>query len=194
MGVNSLPNTVTRQRRGCDLNPGPSAPESSTLTTRLPSHRRLTYDAEYRLVLCGTACSKQVFVRVFRCTVASVQKRHVAIARLRHPAVLGRTCQEVWFIILVVTSTKEVSFPHFLHSNTAFYSCETMLSITSRTSTRTGSFSFFFHHCNTPAADALCFRSVRRLWVRACVLACPGWGILRPVYRRLLVSVCGFSG
>jgi len=32
MGVNSLPNTVTRQRRGCDLNPGPSAPESSTLT------------------------------------------------------------------------------------------------------------------------------------------------------------------
>jgi len=38
MGVNSLPKTVTRQRRGCDLNPGPSVPESepSTLTTRLP--------------------------------------------------------------------------------------------------------------------------------------------------------------
>jgi len=35
MGVNSLPKIVTRQRRGCDLNPGPSAPESSTLTTRL---------------------------------------------------------------------------------------------------------------------------------------------------------------
>ena len=35
--MNSLPRTVTRQRRGCDLNPGPSAPESSTLTTRLPS-------------------------------------------------------------------------------------------------------------------------------------------------------------
>ena len=33
MGVDSLPRTVTRQRRGCDLNPGPSA-----LTTRLPSH------------------------------------------------------------------------------------------------------------------------------------------------------------
>ena len=41
MGVNSLPRTVTRQRRSCDLNPGPSAPESSTLTTRLPSHRGL---------------------------------------------------------------------------------------------------------------------------------------------------------
>ena len=38
MGVNSLPKTVTRQLRGCDLNPGPSAPESSTLTTRLSSH------------------------------------------------------------------------------------------------------------------------------------------------------------
>ena len=38
MGVNSLPKTVTRQRRGCDLNPGPSAPESSSLSTRLPSH------------------------------------------------------------------------------------------------------------------------------------------------------------
>jgi len=34
MGVNSLHNTVTRQRRDCDLNSGPSALESSTL----PSH------------------------------------------------------------------------------------------------------------------------------------------------------------
>ena len=38
MGVNSLPKTVTRQRCDCDLNPGPTVPESSTLTTRLPSH------------------------------------------------------------------------------------------------------------------------------------------------------------
>ena len=36
--MNSLPETVARQRRDCDLNSGPSAPESSTLTTRLPSH------------------------------------------------------------------------------------------------------------------------------------------------------------
>jgi len=35
--VNNSPKTVTRQRRGCDLNPGTSARESSTLTTRLPS-------------------------------------------------------------------------------------------------------------------------------------------------------------
>jgi len=43
MGVNSLPKTVTRQRRGCDFNPGRTVPESSTLTTRLPSHNATTY-------------------------------------------------------------------------------------------------------------------------------------------------------
>ena len=43
MGVNSLHKTVTRQRRDCDLNPGPSAPKSSTLTTRLPSHPARSY-------------------------------------------------------------------------------------------------------------------------------------------------------
>ena len=32
--MNSLPKTVSRQRRDCDLNPVPSVPESSTLTTR----------------------------------------------------------------------------------------------------------------------------------------------------------------
>jgi len=52
MGVNSLPKTVTRQRRGCDLNPGPSALESSTLTTRLPSH----------LVMCNVHSNVCVFV------------------------------------------------------------------------------------------------------------------------------------
>jgi len=39
--VNSLPKTVIRQRRDCDLNPGPTAPESSTLTTRLPRHPKV---------------------------------------------------------------------------------------------------------------------------------------------------------
>ena len=38
MGVNCLPKTVNGQRRGCNLNPGPSAPESSKLTARLPRH------------------------------------------------------------------------------------------------------------------------------------------------------------
>ena len=53
MGVSSLPKTVTRQRRNCDLNPGPSVPESTTLTTRdrLPSHpgkAKLIVDSRFR--------------------------------------------------------------------------------------------------------------------------------------------------
>jgi len=61
MGVNSLPKTVTRQRRGCDLNPGPSAPESSTLTTRLPSHQVVPV-----LVLSSCkSCSKLVLLYIF---------------------------------------------------------------------------------------------------------------------------------
>ena len=35
MCVNSLPKTVTRQRRGCDLNSGPSEPKFITLTSGL---------------------------------------------------------------------------------------------------------------------------------------------------------------
>jgi len=38
MGVNSLLKTVARQCRGFDFKPGPSAPESSMLTTQLLSH------------------------------------------------------------------------------------------------------------------------------------------------------------
>ena len=36
--MNSLPRTVTQQCCGCDLNPGPTAPESSMLTIRLLGH------------------------------------------------------------------------------------------------------------------------------------------------------------
>ena len=52
MDVNSLPKTITRQRRDCDLNPGPSAPESSTLTTRIPSHLA-TYCTLYMYTVSG---------------------------------------------------------------------------------------------------------------------------------------------
>jgi len=54
MDVNSLPKTVIRQRRDCDLNPGPYAPESSTLTTRLPSH------PVTKLTLIFTICAETV--------------------------------------------------------------------------------------------------------------------------------------
>ena len=38
--MNSLPNTVTRQHCDGDLNPGPTVPESSTLTTQLSSRNK----------------------------------------------------------------------------------------------------------------------------------------------------------
>ena len=47
MGVNSLPKSVTQQRRSCDLNPGLFAPESSTLTTRLPIYPGLWLPVVY---------------------------------------------------------------------------------------------------------------------------------------------------
>jgi len=43
MGVNSLPKTVIRQRRGCDLNQGPTAPEFSTLTVGYRATRFTDY-------------------------------------------------------------------------------------------------------------------------------------------------------
>jgi len=45
--VNSLSKTVTRQRRDCDLNPGPTAPESSTLNTRLPTTEQPVTNQEH---------------------------------------------------------------------------------------------------------------------------------------------------
>ena len=51
MGVNSLLKTVTQQRRDCDLNQGPYASESSTLTTRL---RRNYLSVSPRAYLYGT--------------------------------------------------------------------------------------------------------------------------------------------
>jgi len=51
MGVNSLPKTVIPMRRDCDLNPRPSAPESSTLTTRLRSHPDTTVLAHSQAVV-----------------------------------------------------------------------------------------------------------------------------------------------
>ena len=74
--MNSLPKTVTRQRRDCDLNLGPSAPESSTLTTRLLSHLN---DGVYYLLCrwhCQHSMRNRVYVTVRRLSVRlSVQAR-----------------------------------------------------------------------------------------------------------------------
>ena len=65
--MNSLPKTVS-----CDLNPGPTAPESSTLTTRLPSHPDLDIWAKCSLTLRAVRCgAPYVVLRVNACADAS---------------------------------------------------------------------------------------------------------------------------
>ena len=64
--MNSLPKTVTRQHGDCDLNPGPSAPESSTLTTRLPSlcvRERRLFSKKHGLT------EGQSFIKAAACTI-----------------------------------------------------------------------------------------------------------------------------
>ena len=65
--MNSLPKTVTRQRRDCDLNPRLSVPESSMLTTRLPSHpvRLACINTPNRLIdfLCRQSRNVSMFVK-----------------------------------------------------------------------------------------------------------------------------------
>ena len=77
MGVNSLPKTVTRQRRGCDLNPGSSVPESSTLTTLLPSHPGTCYCINSVYCCCVTEV-----VNVFLCTRKNPQNSSKKLLRL----------------------------------------------------------------------------------------------------------------
>ena len=62
MGVNSLPKTVTQQRRDCDLNPGPSAPESSTLTTRYRATLNSVDEIEFTLLVVPGATISMKYV------------------------------------------------------------------------------------------------------------------------------------
>ena len=68
MTVNSLPKTVTRHRRGCDLNPGSSAPESSTLITRLPSHPLRAYKSDVNVLVLNRQvdCNLHKFIPIAR--------------------------------------------------------------------------------------------------------------------------------
>jgi len=73
-----LPKTVTRQRRDCDLNPGPSAPESSTLTTRLPSPAKMAelsfiWAPNYVLFLSSAVhCFYRKLLFIVCCTAFSI--------------------------------------------------------------------------------------------------------------------------
>ena len=98
MGVNSLPKTVTRKRCGCDLNPGPTAPESSTLTTRLPSHPWYQYiPTEYyrHRSLLGKVTAKTTAVLLSRhgvvLDIAAHKKKSTFISIQGGPKKRGQT-------------------------------------------------------------------------------------------------------
>ena len=55
-----------------------------------------------------------------RCSLPSVQKRYVAIARLKYATNLGRTSQETRFIILVIAPTREKGTKNALETARTF--------------------------------------------------------------------------
>ena len=87
MDVNSLPKTVTRQRRGCDLNPDPAAPESSTPTNRLPSHPRRDTETAERVTRVATGrisyCCAPVTDDVGRQRLRSATQQLMVVPRHR---------------------------------------------------------------------------------------------------------------
>lgn len=54
------------------------------------------------------------------CTSPSIQKRHVAIARLKNPCNFGRNCQEARFIIFILSPMKEKGTKNFLETGRTF--------------------------------------------------------------------------
>jgi len=84
--VNSLPKTVTRQRRDCDLNLGPSAPESSTLNH---SAAVFSFSVSGRLVVGSVRQNKlvsfrahaQLAYRIVSCRPTPSQRAAAALQR-----------------------------------------------------------------------------------------------------------------
>ena len=46
-----------------------------------------------------------------RCELPTLQNRHVAVARLKHPANFGRTAKYVKLFVLILVPSKEVRSP-----------------------------------------------------------------------------------
>ena len=99
MGVNSLPKTVSEQSRVCDLNPGHSASEYSTLTTRLASYPGspgkgllngclyVQYVCMYvSYAICGTLTCRRLVVSTRLTLLALLQAGSMLVWRRRAPA------------------------------------------------------------------------------------------------------------
>ena len=91
--------TVTRQRRDCDLNPGPTAPESSTLTTRLPSQRRALSSKPVGRRFCRRSV-EQTERRMDRCTDGQTDARslHRPCCTYYAGSVSNRSLRSVSFV------------------------------------------------------------------------------------------------
>ena len=99
MGVNNLSETVTRQRRGCDLNPGPSVPESSTLTTRLLSH--CNYRTKDPNACCNRVSSSSASTELDTRKLVAATPLDFCNYRTRHP---NAGCSRVLSITSTITS------------------------------------------------------------------------------------------
>jgi len=112
--VNSLPKTVTRQRRDGDLNPGPSAPESSTLTTRLPSHHWRRYRERKCADTIGT-----VLVPCMGCPFPMLRYKYIFQMKYTE-AILSNTTQKLlWFeITKMLTEVKKITVSFILSFGT----------------------------------------------------------------------------
>ncbi|XP_070382428.1 solute carrier family 4 member 11-like isoform X1 [Dermacentor albipictus] len=54
------------------------------------------------------------------CSVPSLQRKRVAVARLKHPANMGRTCGDVRFLVAVLTPSKEKGTKNALETGRTF--------------------------------------------------------------------------
>jgi len=90
VGVNSLPKIVTRQRRDCNLNPGRSAIESSTLTTRLPSHPPGSQYTVGETLIVHLFPAATTGTRVRNARAPGARSASCEIARRRARACVGR--------------------------------------------------------------------------------------------------------
>ena len=90
MGVNSLPKTVTRQRRYCDFNPGPSAPKSSTLSTRATRSRDVL-SLIYYVLNADSGRYADTLASYWHCKYLVVQESFVSV--FEHAA-YERACNE----------------------------------------------------------------------------------------------------
>ena len=108
--------TVTRQRRDCNLNPDPSAPESSTLTTRLfepPfvvgyfSIKKESWTSDFASVQCCLAVSQ--FEYMPRCEICAATWQVTLSMRFFASPAPGRCVQTC--VIHKIRSTQRITTP-----------------------------------------------------------------------------------